>query len=737
MRKLYWLLAASLFGLVLSAPYFSAAPLRARLQHSLQTSLSRPVRIDGDTHFRLLPSPALLADKVVIGDDPAFSLEPFAYVTELEVQPSFFGLLSGRFEVARIRLTEPSVNLMRGAAGWNVQSLGAAGLRPPEVEVRLGRLNFKQGDSKSAFYLTNALVDISAPGPQGDVKIFISAEPARTDRGAQGFGTFAMRGQVHAPQGREPEVDLQIELQPSAIHAFNFFFGARGADFAGKLAGKAHVKGPWTQAKITGGLQLDGLEPQSFLPFSGSGNRLAFDGAIDFPGQRLALDTVGGETLRARMRARDFFQQPKGALLLDLRQVDASKLLEFGRAANAKLPPSLAVKGRFNAVVGYSWPSLEEVPAKGMVWFDEARIDLPDQPSLQIQQARAIVEGSLWRLSPAEVLVEDSQSAIMDSSWDARGGKLQVGIATQLLSVKGLKTGLGLLLGAGGLPILATAQGGTWLGQLQYERKEDSDPGLWSGRLIVRNTRIDLDGIPGPLEISSASVIFDTNRVSVRRLRALWDDVELEGDYSYSPDRTRPSEFNFTIPEANAASIDRLLHDAQPPPTGLLDKIRLRRSAPPDWLKNRNLTGTLNFKTLNFAAGSFQPLHLRLDWRATQLTATIANANFAPYDAPASVQVKGRLAASLWLPAPVYAFKGEILNWPLESGTANFSGDLKMASLGANWLDALDGEGLLTAADPVPLVIRQGHLSLEFPEPKRKTQVLAPPYWPLALPVEP
>ena len=733
----WWLIAASFLALILVAPFFSAAPLRHRLKRSLEFALSRPVRIEGETHFRLLPSPALLADKVVIGEDTAFSLEPFAYVEKLEVQPSLLGLLSGRFEVSRIRLTEPSVNLMRGANGWNVQSLGTPGLRPPEIEVRQGRLNFKQGDFKSAFYLTNVLLDLSAPSTQGDVKVFFTAEPARTDRGTQGFGNFAIRGQLHVPPGRIPELDLQTELQPSAIHAFNFFFGARGADFAGKLGAKARVQGPWTKARIVGGVQLDGLEPQSFLPFAGNNNRLAFEGSLDLPGQRLALDTVAGETLRARIRARDFFQQPKGALLLDLRQVDAVKLLEFVRAAKAKLPPGIATSGRFNAVVGYSWPSAEEVPAKGMIWFDQTRIDLPNQPSLQIHQANAVVDGSRWLLNSAEILVGDSESATMDASWDARNGQLQVRIATQLLSVKGLKSGLGLMIPAGGLPVLAAAQGGSWQGQLRYNRKEDSDPGLWSGLLNARNISVDLDGIPGPLEISSASILFDPNRVTLRRMRASWDGMEVEGDYSYFPDSAHPSDFNLTISETDASVVDRILHDAQRPPSGLLDRIRLRRSTIPDWLKNRNLSGVLRFKALNFAAGAFQPLVLRLDWRSTQLKAAISSANFSPHDATTSIQIKGRINMVLWQPSPEYKFHGEILNWPLEQSTANFDGDLKLASLGDNWLDSLDGEGTLLLTEPTQLLIKQGHATLEFPEPKRKTLVLASPYWPLTLPLEP
>lgn len=739
MKRKWWITGFILLCLALAVPYFSAGPLKQRLQRSLELALSRPVRIQGETHFRILPTPALLADDVIIGEDPDFSLEPFAYVTVLEVQPSILGLLSGHLEASRIRLTEPSVNLMRGPRGWNVQSLASAALRPPELEVRNGRLNFKQGDAKSAFYLANALVDISARTAQGDIKIFVSAAPARTDRGAQGFGTFSLRGEVHAPAGTEPALDFDVELQPSSIHAFNFFFGARGVDFAGKLSGKGRLKGPWSKARLAAGLQFEGLEPQSFLPFAGNGNRLDLAGSLDLPGQRISLDTVGGETVRVRMRARDFFQEPKGALLLELRNVELSKLLDLGRQAGARLTEGVRGKGSFNGVIGYAWPTREDVSAKGMIWFKNNRLELPGQPSLEIPSAQAIVEGSRWILASAELRVGESQSAVVMADWNARNGALKVGIETQLLSVRGLKTGLGLMLRAANLPVLSSAQSGSWQGNLRYERAEDSDPGAWSGRLSVSNSAVDLEGIAGPVEISTASIQFDPNRVVIRRMRAGWNSIELEGDASYFPQSARAAEVDLTLSEATASDLARILKTAQRPPSGLLEKMRLRRAPIPDWLRSRNIVGHIRVKTFQFGSGAFQPLNLTCKWKGTRLDATIESSEFSLPDQTASASVAGKLSAELWQPVANYHFAGVIGNWPLEKGTASFSGTLKSSSVEDDWLDSLDGEGTvaLTEApqEETRLRVKQGKFVLESGESKRR--LLSPPYWSAVLPGEP
>ncbi|MBM3760300.1 MAG: AsmA family protein [Acidobacteria bacterium] len=738
MKRRLWIGGLALVCAALAVPYFSVGFVRQALQNSLEVALSRSVRIEGKTRLRVLPTPAILADDVAIGEDPAFSLEPFAYVTTLEVSPGLWALLNGRIEATRIRLTEPSVNLMRTATGWNIQSLVSKKLRSPELEVRNGRLNFKQGYSKSPFYLTNALLDLSAVSAQGDARLYFSAEPARTDRGPQGFGAFNLRGSIHMPATGAPTLDFDVELEPSSIHAFNFFFGARGVDFAGKLSGKARVKGPWDQAELKASLQFEGLEPQSFLPFVGKSNQLSLAGNLDIPGQRLSLDTVGGDLLRVRMRAREFFQSPKGGLLVELRQVELAKLLELGREASAKVPNVMSAEGKFNGVIGYSWPSAEDVPARGMIWFSDARLELPEQPRLEIASASVVVEGSRWILSPAEIRVGESQTAAVGAEWNARNGALRLDVATQLLSVKGLNTGLGLLLQASNLPLLSRAQGGSWQGTLQYLRTEDSDPGQWSGRLMVRNLNVELDGTGEPLEVSTASIQFDPNRIAIRKMRAAWDSTEVEGEVTYSPMGNGPAELNLTIAEASASSIARLLSAGQRPRAGLLEKMRLRRSAMPDWLKSRNAIGQLKIKTLQFANGDFQPMQMRFRWKAAKLDATIAATEFAPDHQQGGMQVEGKFSTELWQPAGQMKWVGTLKGWPGEKGPLQLEGAFSSSSIETDWAEHLDGEATVTqpGSESVKLILKQGKATIEFGEGGRKPASIQAPFWPLSIPPE-
>jgi hypothetical protein len=747
------ILVAAGLALVLAAPFISAEAFRGEIQKSLEMALSRKVQIAGKARFQLLPVPGFSVSDVTIAEDPAFSLEPFAYVASLEVQPRLLGLLRGRFEPSRLRLVEPSVNLMRGPQGWNVQSLAGRGLVLPDIEVRNGRLNFKQQDEKSAFFLANALLDISAPSARGEVEIFASAEPSRTDRGTQGFGRFSLRGQVRAPMsgpgGREPELDLQVELEPSALHAFNFFFGATGADFAGKLSSRGRVKGPLSQAAIEGSLHFESLDAKGFLPFGDRSHSLAYSGRMDFSGQRLQLDTKADPELQLRLRARDIFQRPKGGLLVALRGVELEKLLDLGREANAKMPAGIAAKGRFAGVVGYQWPSAASMPAQGMLWFEDASLTLPDNPVLGFGSARVIVEGPTWRLPAADIAVGESQTANMSADWNVENGALRLAVNTQLLSMKSLKTGLGLLLRASSLPLLSQSQGGSWQGSVVFERQEDSDPGSWSGRLSLRNALLNVEGLPERLEISSAAALFDANRVAVRSIRASMGSLEAEGDFTYYPASNKAAEFQWTIAEASATDLERVLRMAQKPSQGLLDKMRFRRTPSPDWLRARNLDGTLLVKNLDFAGGTLRNVPLRVRWRGEQLKLSFSSTVFsAGTDAEAAL-AEAAFEIPLWRDTLDYAVEGTVKNWPLaEGGSAmNFQGKASLRSLGADWEDAFSASGTATAspsdaaeaaaAEAAKFSFRAGRLSLENPGGKKRSWKSGMPVWPLQLEAEP
>ena len=105
--------------------------------------------------------------------------------------------------IASIRLDGASINLTKSGPAaepgrWNFASFVNRSVMSaaPAIHVRNSRINFKFGDTKSVFYLTETDLDICAArlAAGGGWSVSCSAKPARTDRTAQGLGSFTLQG---------------------------------------------------------------------------------------------------------------------------------------------------------------------------------------------------------------------------------------------------------------------------------------------------------------------------------------------------------------------------------------------------------------------------------------------------------------------------------------------------------------------------------------------------------------
>jgi len=184
------------------APELDAQRMRKPLAAALQHTFGRPVEF-GEVRYQIFPKPGLSATDLVIPDDPAFGVEPLAYVGELQAGFSFLSLLTGRLEISSVRLVEASVNLARrDELGWNfsrVLERMAEGVKKsgtsPKVEFRESRINFRADTLKSVFFLNAVDLDMDPPGATGGtLRWRYEASPARTDRAGQGFGRFTGSG---------------------------------------------------------------------------------------------------------------------------------------------------------------------------------------------------------------------------------------------------------------------------------------------------------------------------------------------------------------------------------------------------------------------------------------------------------------------------------------------------------------------------------------------------------------
>ncbi len=201
--------------------------LKARIANSISRAVARPVEI-GTVHLRFLPRPGFDLENLSIDEDPAFGAEPMLRAREVVAAVRITSLLRGRLDIARLELTEPSLNLVRRADGrWNLEDLlerternplaptakSKSEARPgfPYIEASAGRINFKRGLEKKPYALLNA--DFSLWQESEDTwGVRLKAEPLRTDMSLSDSGLLQMSG-TWRRAGSLRETPLQFSLQ--------------------------------------------------------------------------------------------------------------------------------------------------------------------------------------------------------------------------------------------------------------------------------------------------------------------------------------------------------------------------------------------------------------------------------------------------------------------------------------------------------------------------------------------
>ncbi len=186
-----------------------AERLRSRIAGSISSAVGRQVEI-GSVSVHLLPQPGFDLGNFVVHDDPAFSAEPMLRSDDVTAALRVSSLFRGRLEIARLNLTEPSVNLVRNSSGhWNLENLleraaktpvaptskATNETRPafPYIEADRGRINFKFGAEKKPYALTDA--DFSFwQESENAWGMRMKAQPVRTDFNLSDTGTLRVNG---------------------------------------------------------------------------------------------------------------------------------------------------------------------------------------------------------------------------------------------------------------------------------------------------------------------------------------------------------------------------------------------------------------------------------------------------------------------------------------------------------------------------------------------------------------
>jgi len=662
---------------VVIAPFLKADHHRARIQQALENSLHRRVEILGKVTYSLWNGPGFSIGDVVIHEDPSIGMEPFAYVAVLDARISVLAALRGRWEVESILLDEPRVNVVKRESGsWNVRALltqpgTAVPAKLPSISVRGGRINLRSGDTKSAVYLTNAEVDISDAGGNA-VDVRFSAEPARTDRIAQGFGTLEGRGQYRWHSGRPSEIDFDFELERSALTEAVTLLGGPGSGMRGFFAARAKVKGPIEALQIEGAARLE--EVQSFgLLSTGSGNwPIRYKGTLDFPSGELDLVTSNqakGVPFRIRLRAHSLLANPAWGAIAEFSQLPFGDLRDLFQHMNVSLPSRVALDGKLSGVLGYS----RNYGLQGVLEMAEASVK-SGESSIAVRGMRFTIDGQAFRLSPTSIDLGEGRTAEVEGAYNPTSQSLLW--RTQVpTSVKEFLATYSQLLGDAEIPLLSRIEAGDWQGTMGYSRTGEAPP-AWNGSFILRKSRIPVQGLSEPLELESARGSIVANRVQLEAVQGTVGGIAFAGSYRQETSRARPERLRITVEEVDIAQLEDLLLPSLKRTSGLLGRLALRTQTAPDWLRNRHLEAALEIGDLRSGEARLGELSANVLWDGLQVD--LEQVQWRRDESIAT----GTARISLARAEPRYSINAEIRNLPWRGGAVTAEASVETSGTG-------------------------------------------------------
>jgi hypothetical protein len=219
--------------------------LQRRLTARLETVFGRSVEV-ASYDFSLWGGPTLQAHAVTFGEDPRFGHEYFLRADSLTVRLRWQSFFRGHVELGAIALESPSLNLVRNSGGdWNVaewlpksvggapsSSLPGAAVRFGRIDVASGRINFKRGDEKLPFALTN-VNGYMEPDRSGRWTLNLEAVPTRAAVLQQQAGTIRVSGHVGGTSSRLRPAVLDLAWDDASLSdllhlAHGYDFGVRG-----------------------------------------------------------------------------------------------------------------------------------------------------------------------------------------------------------------------------------------------------------------------------------------------------------------------------------------------------------------------------------------------------------------------------------------------------------------------------------------------------------------------------
>jgi hypothetical protein len=626
--------AAFLFFAGFLVPLIHANRFRRQIQIALEQGLGRRVEI-GDITLRLLPAPGFQLENVVIGEDPDFGSEHFAYMNSMQARVRLRALWTGQVQLASLTLEEPSLNLVKNAEGrWNFEALmeragsGAQGYFP-YIGIEDGRINFKFGEAKSLLYFQEVEAAVSPPRDAGGRWwTRFAGRPARSDQVLSGMGRLRGEGSV-TPTPR-PALNFELALEESPMSYLLRLVQGRDHGVHGTLAARIRARGEPARVEIEGLVLAGDVHRWDIMPGQSARVELPVRGQWDVPGQTLRLRTAGSLPVRAEFWLSSYLSRPEWKAALDLDGLPAAPVVSIAEHFGASLPRDRELQGtlRGRLELAGDWRP------QGQVRLERGRVG-----PAQIPAALLTLQGEEFTLQPTPIQLGQESFQL------AAAGRLSP--FRLEASVQARNTRIAAL------PVALPVSTGLWDGRLLY-RKEPGSPGAWSGAGVVRQTNWQPRGLESPVEIAEARLRWNDQGVQVEAMRGAVGATSFTGSCRTSAGE---SACRLRVQELDLGQLDRWLNPRQRTSRWAVWKraLGLDSAQPGAWLRSARVQGSLQVDRLTGGPWAFRNLRSELAWKEGTLLLSALRGELG----------KGRLRGAMKV-----EFSGDVPRYSIQAAAA-------------------------------------------------------------------
>jgi hypothetical protein len=554
----------ALLALFLIRP--GANQLRTRIVNSISLALGRPVDVTA-VKLRLLPAPGFDLENFVVHDDPAFGAEAMLRATEVTASLRITSLLRGRLEIARLSLSEPSLNLVRNPAGrWNLENLiervaktpvaptGKAKTekRPgfPYIEADRGRINFKFGPEKKPYALTDADFALWQDS-ENAWGLRLKAQPVRTDFNLSDTGTVSVSGSwQRSATLRDTPLQFSLLWERAQLGQVTKLTYGNDKGWRGGVSASITLTGTPANLAIVAAASVQDFRRYDIL---GGGNlRLAAEcnghySSMDHTLSEIACSAPVGEgTVAVAGSINGPFSSRNYDLALTARDLPIQSLIAFARHAKQGMPDDLIATGRLDGNVklrrtansrgsDVTWEGTGETSGFELSSkFNKTELILGEVPFAVSSMAkpksratlRAVIASSQethFVVGPFNLNLGRPAPAIV-RGWASRSGysfavqgDAQVQRLLQVAQMVGIPSPQPAAEGVAKVDLQIA---GAWRGFM---------PPRAMGKAQLQSVRAEVRGLNAPLEITSANLVLTPDQINVQNLSASIADASWRG----------------------------------------------------------------------------------------------------------------------------------------------------------------------------------------------------------------